>query len=254
MLWTLAFSGGVSLVAAAAYVLAGTRFLAPGHAADRRAARAFAAWWFGIALYTGVQGAEDLMGAADAIVPGLFVALRFATLVLICAAFAGLTHYVLFVRTGDARWAARAWAYYGALALAFVVLVALGHPHDVVIQRWRTDVDYGASVPVPLLAAAVLLAAGPALAASVAYLRFASRADDPAQRRRILVIGWGLVLWLVGTAVSRASQDDAFQLVARPVLGAGVALAIAAVLRPPRALPPPTKDRAAMRARIRELV
>ena len=254
MLWTLGFSGAVSLLAAAAFAYAGSRFVGRGAGADHAASSAFAAWWFGIGAYTGIQGAEDVLGAVGAAPVPLFVALRFATLPLICGAFAGLAHYVLHVRTGDPRWAPRVWTYYGLLAVALVALVALGRPDAVVIQRWRTDVSYSAALRGPILLVVLLLIVLPEVAASWAYLALYRRAADPVQRRRVLVVGSSLLLWLVATAVSRASESDALQLVARPTLGAGVAIAVALAYRHPRAAPGPDARAMALQRRIRDLV
>ncbi len=253
MEWTLAFGGAVSGLAAAAFAYAAARFLFRGEGQERRASRAFAAWWAGLAAYTALQGLDDLLGAFGAASLPVFAAVRYATLALICLAFAGLAHYVLYVRTGHGRWASWAWAYYGLLAGAFVAIVASAGPSGVVIQRWRTDVSLGRPVNVPLFAACLLLAIVPVLAATASYLGLRGRSQDERQRRRILVVGSGILLALVAMAVSRASNDDAFQLVARPTLGAGVALLIAREFRDPRPPRDPARQRG-LEQRVRELV
>lgn len=253
VLWTLAFSAFVSGLAALAFAYAGTRFLSRGLGGERRASRAFAAWWMCLAAYLALQGFDDVLGAVGAASLAVFSAVRYATLVLVCAAFAGLAHYVLFVRTGDERWVPRVWGYYGLLAAVFVGIVASARPDGAVIQRWRTDVSLATPVNAPLFAAGLLLAILPVLAAVVAYLRLRRRTHDEIQRRRILVVGTGMLLALVAMAVSRASNNDAFQLVARPTLGVGVALAIARAFHEPRPPPDPAAQ-SELERRVRELV
>src|SRR5581483_6343347 len=127
--------------------------------------------------------------------------------------------------------------YYGLLAGAFVAIVASAGPSGVVIQRWRTDVSLGRPVNVPLFAACLLLAIVPVLAATASYLGLRGRSQDERQRRRILVVGSGILL----------------ALVARPTLGAGVALLIAREFRDPRPPRDPARQRG-LEQRVRELV
>jgi hypothetical protein len=252
VLWTLAFGAAVSALAAAAFAYAGARFVSRGLGAERRASRAFAAWWLGIAAYAVLQAAQDAMGAAGSTPLPLFAALRYATLALICIAFAGLAHYVLYVRRGDDRLTPWVWVYYGLLAGAFVAIVRAAGITGVMVQRWKADVAVGPAVDARLFAVSLLLAIVPVVLATAAYLRLRALTDDARQRRRILVVGCGILLALVAMAVSRATNDDAFQLVARPILGAGVALLIAREFRDPR--PPNLEARDALHQRVRELV
>lgn len=253
MLWTLVFSAAVSALAALAFAYAGAHFLSRGHGGERRASRAFAAWWTCIAAYAVLQGTEDLLGATGVGSLAPYAAIRYSTLVLVCLGFAGLAHYVLYVRRGDERLARWAWVYYGLLAGAFVAIVASAGVDGVVIQRWKADVSLGTGLNAPLLAAGILSATVPVIVATASYLGLRHQTHDPRQRRRILVVGWGILLALVAMAVSRASENDAFQLLARPTLGAGVALAIAREFRDPRP-PPDPAARSELERRVRELV
>ena len=258
LLWTLATAGGVSLLAAVSYLYAATRFVDRGAGRDRTAARAFALWWGAIALYTGAQGIEDLMGAAGATPLALFVAWRYASLVVYSAGLAGLAAYVLYVRTGSARWPLVVVAYYAVLTVFVVALAASGRPTGVSIQTWRTDLTYDAPTTTPLLTIVLLLILLPVLGAIGSYLDLRRRAQSRSARIRITIVGASMATWLVATAVSRASNNDWLQLFARPILGALVAIAVVLAFRRPPDVASNASDRASARdalmRRVRDLV
>lgn len=251
--WTLALAGSVSVLAGAAYAYAATRFSDRGAGRDRAGARAFAVWWSAIAVYTGAQGIEDIMGAAGVTPIAVFLAWRFVSLAVYCVGLGGLAAYVLYVRTGSSRWPRVAMLYYGILSVPLIALAASGRPTGVSIQTWRTDVAYSTPTAGPMVLAVMALLILPIIVAIAAYLRLRASADSTQARARILIVGWSMATWLVATALSRASENDALQLVARPILGSMVALAVVYAFRGPVA-PQRVASREALQQRVRDLV
>jgi hypothetical protein len=262
ILWTLALSGAVAILASVAFVYAGVHFHRRRDEGDGGAAASFAIWWLGLATYTALGGIESVLGSVGAASFPLFVALRYASLPVLCAALGGLAYYILYLRTGSPRWRWAVALYFGALAAAFVAIIAINRPTGLDIQRWRTDLTYASPIDGALLQVVLLLIVVPEALAAIAYIALYKRTEDRAVRYRILTIGVGLLVWLAAAFLTRATKDDLGQLLARPVLGVVIAAAILMAYRPPAWLrarfegtsPVPTTRALALQSRIRDLV
>lgn len=255
MAWTLAISGGVSLLAAIVFAYVGRRFSSrPREAEDRLAARAFGTWWFGIAAYTAMAAALDLLAAAGSASFPVHVAWRYLSIPVLCVALWGLMGYLAYLFTGRAWTITATGGLYALLALAATAHVALSRPVGVVVMGWRTDLAYATAFeggPFVLLLALLVL---PQIVGAAAYLALAPRAPDRASRLRILLVGAGILVWLSSALVARMSDDDAWQFFSRPVLGLAVAGAILYAYHAPL---PPSEERArreGLRRRIADLV
>jgi hypothetical protein len=162
--------------------------------AEARSAQvAFVAWWYGL-------GAVSAMGTALAL-PGiphdltLFLVLTVILLAVLCAALAGLLHYLVFLYTNRNL--------LGALAIGYVLLFALlvvfifaSHPDSVQSTSQGPQLHY--STPVnqgPLYWGVVVLFIVPPIVASLAYLSLYWKADDPMLKRRILLVSLSIAVW-----------------------------------------------------------
>ncbi|MEA3200433.1 MAG: hypothetical protein QOE90_1861 [Thermoplasmata archaeon] len=260
MVGTLALSGALNLVAACAFVGTAAWFLAGLRhgldAAARGAARSFALWWAGLGAFTAIQGAQDLLGAAGVTPLPLFVAFRYASLTIFLVAIYGLMDYTLYVRTGRTRHRPVVAAYLALAGLAVMALLAENPPVGVDLMPWWTDVAFPRT-PAPALLGAILAAFSlPEIVACLSQLLLARRLEASPARTRILVVFGALLVYALATAGSRYSGSSFAQLVLRPGLGLVVALLVVLAYRPraPRAAFRLTPTRAALEARVRELV
>lgn len=252
MSWTLAFVGLATLAAGLAFARVGWSLRArhsPNHD-DERAMRAFSLWWLAMGGSTLCVGAMPLVALAPE-PPVLAVALlRAASLVLLSLALWGLLRHVVYLYTG--RDASRVvGALYLALTLAVLAHLAWSQPVGVAITGWTVEVAgarEGLAISTALLIGAYLL---PPIGAGLAYVRLAPRVEDPTKRRRLRVVGWGIVLWVSTHILARASDAGLWQFVTRVGVGLTVAFAIARVY-----LGPPTRIEAPadVQARLRSLI
>jgi len=258
MLWTLTLSGFVGFAAAACFGLTAAWF-AQGRpeGLDRGAsiaARSFAWFWGGLGVYTAMQGAMDLLGAAGYTPLPLFTAARLASLPVYCFALYGLVDHALYLRTGSRKHRAFVGAYFVVFAIALVAIILRNMPDDVVVMRWRTDVSYPSLPSSPVVGIALVLIAIPPLFAVGSQLLLSRHVKDPTRRRRIRIVFGSLLVFLVATALSRYSENDAWQLVMRPVLGLATAAIVVRAYKPATTKPAPSPSRAALEARVRDLV
>lgn len=255
MLTPLLLGTAASLIAAGVFVRVGwiVSRRGGGDAGLRRALRAFATFWFAVALGTLALAALNVAAAASAPLP-MLVALRVGSILLYATGFWGLIGYLLFVYTGNGAWLARAAAFYAVLGVLLVAHITWARPIDVAITPWTVEVvlDRESALFTRVFAAAYLV---PPLAATIAYLGLLPRAADAAQRRRVLLVGGGLLVWFASALLARLSEADAWQAFVRVGLGIGVALAVlAAFPAAPRAQPDREAREDALRERARQLI
>jgi hypothetical protein len=179
---------------------------------SRRAQLAAQAWWSGMALATGAEGAQILLGAFDMRDLALHAMLLDLLLGGLVLAVWGLLHHVLHIY-GAPRWALRALAvvYAGVYVASLYMMRRIGIV-GVEVEAWRVDVattdllePFSSWVLGGLIVAPLVLGIG-------AYaLLF--RTTPTEQRFRIAVVTFGLVLWVGGIALLGAlgSGGDAPQ-------------------------------------------
>lgn len=253
MAWTLALSAVTTLAAGLLFVRVGLglRTRATASEGDRRAMRAFAAWWVGVGGSTLAVSGMLFAGVAERPSPMLVASLRILSLALLSVGLAGLLSHVLYVRTGRDHTRLIGGAYLVLTALV-VGQVLWTQPAAVDVTAWTVEAR-GARpahpAVVPVLVFAYLL---PPVVAGALYLGLRDRASDEAQRRRITILGGGIAVWTAATLLARASDADLWQFVTRDLLGIGVATLFARAYAPPREQR--ERDEAALRERARQLV
>ncbi|HWH09422.1 MAG TPA: hypothetical protein VNX21_09500 [Candidatus Thermoplasmatota archaeon] len=233
---TLLLSALVNLAAAAAFACAGARFLRPAPTeVNRLAQRGFALYWLGTAAYTAQSGVMDALAYAGVTSFPLFLAVRYLSIPVLCAALAGGSYYLLYLYTGRKAWVWLASGLYAVVGLAMTFYVASRRPYGVVVTDWRTDLAYAAPYEAtPVFSLLLLLLVLPPIAGGVAYALLARRVQDRAARRRVLLVGLGIAAWSLAALAARLSESSGLvQLLSRPVAGALVAtLVLLAYARP----------------------
>lgn len=230
---SLALGAALNIASSAAFLyvavqLAGRRV----PEASRGAMRGFAVFWASIALYNGITALLDLVAATGATPLPLWIVARYVSLVASCVGFAGFLYYTTFVYSGRAWTLAPIAVAYGAFAVFLIGFVTLRGPIGVDVRAWRTDVLYERALEGPIFSIVLATVILPPTIAALAYARLYSRVEDPAQRKRVALVGLALVTWFLSAYVARASESDAWQLVTRPVAGALVAALVLAAHAP----------------------
>ena len=233
---TLVAGGLMTLLEGAGYLVVAALLAARSVSPDLRlGSRLFQGWWAGIGANKVLAGLVGL-GATFGLVDGpAYVAVLHLNLVLLVASLWCLTAYFAFLYTGTTR-GFGALAATCALYLLFPIynLTAAG-PTGFGLGRWRTY--HTVETPSPawrslvLLATMVVLAAGPA----IAHLRLLLRLEDPAQRYRVALVSFGIVLWTVSVVFVAFPNFDtsALRQVASRAFGLVGALLALWAYRPP---------------------
>lgn len=237
---TLALAGTLHLVASASFAYVAHRVARRAGDGDGRwAQRGFLAWWRAMSGYLAIQAGLTYLAAAGETPLGLHLALRVVTIPLLCIATWGLVTHFLYVLTG--RVAVVPWtaAAYAVVMVAFFVASASPLPQGVEVGAWFVQLE---GTGEGLLYRLVYLAVGlPTIAASVGYLAVGRRVDDPAARRRIRLVGSGILTWVGSGLVAFLGGSDLVRFFTLTVLGIGASLLVLA------AYAPPSQERAAAR-------
>jgi len=155
----------------------------------------------------------------------LVAILRSLSLVLLSIALWGLLSHVLYLYTGRSRERAIG-VVYTVLTVAVVAHIAWSRPRSVAITPWTVEVlgaREGLAISTALLVGAYLL---PPIAAGIAYLRLIPRVEAATQKRRLRIVGVGIILWISTHLLARASDAALWQFVTRVMVGLAVAGAV----------------------------
>jgi hypothetical protein len=226
---TLLASAATAVAAALVFLHVGRRFWARegGDAATRRASRLFALWWFAVGAYALGNGVLlNLLAAFGSPSLRLAVTVRTLSLPVLAVGLTGLTYHLAYLLTGRERALRWVAAYFSFAYAAATYLHAVADPVGVRVGAWGTELVYVNAPPLPQMLAVWLLVLGPLLAASLAYVGVGLRLREPDRRRRALLVGHSLALWLAGLLASNVSEDDTLRFIARPVLGLAAAGAV----------------------------
>lgn len=159
----------------------------------RSAQTAFVTWWYGLGAVSAVGTVLALPGFPRDLT--LFLVLTVILLAVLCAALAGLLHYLVFLYTNRNLLAALALGYVVLFGL-LVAFIFASHPDGVETTaqgpqlHYATPVDQG-----PLYWLVVILFIVPPIVASLAYLSLYWKADDPMLKRRILLVSLSIAVW-----------------------------------------------------------
>jgi small-conductance mechanosensitive channel len=171
-------------------------------AGARSAQSAFVLWWYGL-------GAVSVVGTVLAL-PGfplhlmLFLVLTVLLLGVLCAALAGLLHYLVFLYTNRNLLAALATGYVAFFAL-LVAFVLNNHPDGLEQTPQGPQLHYATPIttgPLYLLVLALFIL--PPLAASLAYLSLYWKTDDRLLKRRILLVSMSIAVWFGSSVIGLA--------------------------------------------------
>ncbi len=203
------------------------------------AAKAFAMWWFTLAVFqAGAVADFALRGLGGQWSLAAYLAYVQLLIILLVAAFGALLYYMVFVFTGRRE----AWrpiaVLYAALYLMLVYYIALSDPIGVKEGALGTTLEYRHDLADSLLAQAIgigLLL--PTLLAAVGYLSLLFRVDDRSQRFRIIAVAGAFIIWfgsslLVGQFTDW--NDTAAWQVASALITLGSAVAVYTACQPPR--------------------
>jgi len=243
-LTTLAFA----LASAAIYgLVARTVQRRPVSDEVRGARNAFVLWWGSLAVLSAVAAVLALP-----FVPldlALWEGLTIVLLGLICVALAGLVYYLVFIYTNQRKALLPIILGYAAVFLFLLYFIFKQVPNGVVDARWGPKMTYQNEVTTgPLVWALVILIIVPPILAAAAYLRLYGKVDDPLQKRRVLLVGLGILLWFLtslGASVGNVQLADWWQVASRLIslTAAGMTYYAFALLKPapPKATPAPGK-------------
>lgn len=209
----------------------------PASPEARQARGAFALWWYGLGGLTVVGLLLSLPARLDLTVYLVFTVLLLGVL---CAALAGLVHYLIFLYTSKHQALGYVSAGYGVIFLLFLELIRESGPSGVRAGRFGPQVTYAHQVTSgPLYLAVVILLLVPPIAAALAYLSLYWKVREPVLKRRILIVSTSIALWfgssLIGLGQSAENPPAWWVLTSK-----AIALAAAgAILYAYLGLPPP---------------
>lgn len=196
---------------------------------------AFVVFWYGLAGVTLVGALLSLSGSLFDV--GMMLVVTFVLLVVLCAAMAGLLHYLVFLYTSR-NLLPYILAGYGAYFVLLVAYILLNGPSGIESTRWGPSLEY--SHPLdggPLYWVVLVLLIAPPVLSAGAYLSLYRLTHDRMLRRRILLVSTSIIVWfgssLIGTAPG-AQETDWYRIASRLIslAAAGVVLYAYTRVRP----------------------
>lgn len=243
---TLALAGFYSLVVGVLYAYVGgqlSRRKVPPE--GRLAHRMFMVWWFALAA-SSLNGALNIgLYRAEALRPAYYLVSTQVGLLAVVLALLGLLYYMVYIYTGSSRWFKPIVAFYVLFYVFLLALVAYlwNPPTGFTDNGWtlqplpeNEDLNPGVSLFF------VLLLIGPQIGAAMAFLRLASKLEDPTSQYRVRLLGTAILLWfgiaLVGSLMNilagmDLSTNNSWQYLTRAI-GFSAVLTILAAYKPPR--------------------
>lgn len=203
MVWGLAVTGGLGLVAAYALLRTGGSVVArPGVAAFRMANGAFALGWFSLALMVTTDGARVLSALAGAPDPALYLVLIELKIIATAGAITGFGAYVLFLWTGR-QWVWMPIAAFGVVhASFFLTLTLMRLPLTVAVGDWATRVQLTPGSRLPGGdAVGIALYFLPLVGLAALYLGLWRRVETRTQHWRLVLVAGCLFLFFGAAAV-----------------------------------------------------
>lgn len=229
---------GLLAVIAVVYALVGReiakRTVRP-HA--RRPARDFTAWWIALAAGAGIQALQHTVASLSdrpQELAGFALATQLAYVLAVSVALTGLLSYLWYLYKGERKDIAIGVFYAVVYVAAAWTILARGITGFEVTSAGAI-VQYGRDLPaqglVDLAFFALFLV--PQILGVIAYLSLRSVTREPQARRRILVVGVSLLLWIGSSLVAAlvGIQDDTRWLLFLQLVSVGAALAILSAYR-----------------------
>jgi hypothetical protein len=241
----LAVVGLVNALTALTFAAVGLRLLRrPVLAEDRFAMRALTVWWWCLGLFLALQAALTLAAVQGTVSVPASTWVRYATGPLLAVGSWGLCFHILYLATGKRGVAPLLAAYFTLVALAYD---AAAYLHPIVAlapAAWEVTPTYSPPLEGNPLWTAVLAGVGvPLLAACVAYLALAGKLDARDQKRRVVLVSCGILLWVGSGLAAQLAGGPLARFFTITVLGLLAALAVFLAYFPPAWLrrrdPPP---------------
>jgi uncharacterized membrane protein len=212
------------------------------HSQFPTAGRMFAVWWGSLGVAWWVWAGDTLLvgsGASGSVAGLIDYMLVAAYFVFIFVAFASLFYYLLFLFVGSPRLSWAVWLLYGAIAVVLAGLLALADPAwDGHVTGLNGDAIFGAYTNVADVLGVVFIV--PVIIAALSLFFVVRRAEDHAQRYRILLLSTSLAFYLLMPLFFDSNpgiQPDGTAAWVREILNkVGLLAAVAAVVlayRPP---------------------
>ena len=206
----------LSLASATLFLLVGRAvYLRPVSTESVRARNAFVLWWSTLGLVT-VIGLV-LQAPGFPLTVSAFLTVTIVILALLCVGLWGLLFYLLFLFT-NRRDLAVPLAIGYVLYFAFLTyFIMAGDPTSVESTKWGHEIEYADPIESgPVYWAAILLLILPPFLAAGGYLSLYWKADQPVQKRRILLVSMSILVWFGSALVSTgAGESDAWRIVSR---------------------------------------
>ena len=205
----------------------------------RRANRLFAGWWLGLAGIEALAGLLDVAFAFDVRDLPLVVTFVNLFLLVVCAALWGLVYYLAYLYTGSRRALWPIGAFYVALALSFLDLVAWMQPTGFEDTALGVTLTYARQPPAVLSAAMGAALAVPVIGAALAYGTLFFRVQDRTRRFRIGAVAGSFLVWFGWSLVSSILQlQQRFPgslrlLVVNQLIAFAVPVVVSLAYRPP---------------------
>ncbi len=187
----------VGFAVAGVYLYVGTRLAErPVRPTARLASLQLALWWGGLGV-SGVLAALELSFAVANLLPVALAATLYLLAVLVDVAFLwGLVGFLVYVYTGKYH-LVELTAVYSVFYAMILYFVFVQQPISVHFVAGAPALVYARTAPLWLEAPIVLILLGPELVGAVLYLSLFRRTRDHDQRVRILLVGGGILLWLL---------------------------------------------------------
>lgn len=217
----------LSVASAALFALVGRTMQRRRVSPEGRSAQlGFVAWWYGIAGVSIVGAAMAFPGFPLDV--GLFLVVAFLLIGVLCAALAGLLHYLVFLYTSRNALGAIVAAYVAFFVL-LIVFIGLNEPTGLQETRWGPELDYANPIDGgPLYWTVVLALIAPPVVAALAYFTLYWKARDPVLKRRILLVSLSIAVWFGSSLVGMApgARDTDWWILTSRVIGLAAAATI----------------------------
>lgn len=199
---TLWIGLALSLATAVVYASVGRRLLMRADEGPKPPLRAFALWWFALAVYTSVLAARDALaitGLLDRDLLKMAMHLSVGPLVL---ALWGLFYYLAYILVGGKRLFWPSVALYGIVYAFFVYVAVALEPGGVTLRTWDVTIDYATEIPPAVNALVLVLLIVPILLAVIAYASLLFRLESREQRFRVGVVSLAFAVWFGGALLA----------------------------------------------------
>jgi hypothetical protein len=232
---SLGVVGLVNAITAGTFAAVGIRlYHRPTRNEHLLAMRALVTWWGSMGIFLALQAFLVLVVVSGSLPVPLFQDARLVTGPLVALAAWGLSFHVLFLSTGRRGWALPLGVYFGLIGIAYD-LVALLHPiTSLEPTAWEVT---GTTTP-PLVGdplwTFVLAGVGlPLIASCLTYLTLVRKLETREQRRRVLLVGTGILLWVASGLVAQLSGGPLARFFTITIMGLLASLAVFLAYFPP---------------------